>query len=218
MIEVFDKEGNLIENVLTQEEADIQIQTEKEKAIEGANVLRQEEIDNLQIEKDRIETEKAELEIKLAGEGNKEFNFKTLREKTELKDKKIEELSKKIEDLSGVFTKKIDDLSVKQLEETKMELLSALDKNTREKVEFHYKSFTGIPATKEEVRQRIQNATTLATGGRARNTFTGSAVSSVGGIGNIFEEKTGKLENPDATDVARKLGITDEQLKKNNLI
>jgi alanyl-tRNA synthetase len=213
-MQLYNDKGEAVD-ALTPEEAEQKADEMKKEALAEAEVRRQEEVDIFLKEKEQLEQEKKDLEDQLAKAGNKEINFGNLRKSAEAKDKQIDELTKKIEGLEGTFNKKIEEFSSKQLNDLKEEMMGGFDKDTKEKIEFYYKSFSGNPQNKEELRQRVENAKILAQGGIKKPLFSGSAMSSAGGIGNIFEEKPkGKFDNPESADVAKKMGLSDKEISE----
>src|ERR1035437_7433428 len=110
MVDAYDEDGNKIEGLLTAEEAEAAATTAVEKAVEDLSSERQEEIDKAYDDLKIAEDAKAELEKKLAGEGDKDKNFGAARKKIEEKDAKIEELTKSIADLKGGLEKEIGEM------------------------------------------------------------------------------------------------------------
>jgi chromosome segregation ATPase len=233
MAQLFDSESNEVE-AFTEEEVNEKIKEAKEEAIAEANQLREEEINTLTTEKEEIEqsleslkTENEDLKSQMeeaGGEGDegdddKNKNWERLRKAKEASDKKVKELEEKMAGFDKKIEEKVGELSSKQLEDHKEELLKDFDKDTKEKIDFHYKSFQGVPANKKEMDERVKNAVILATGGQPKNPFSGSNVSSTGGIGKVFEEEPKeKLSSPDSADVGKKLGLSDKDMKEGGLI
>jgi len=220
-VKLYDKEGKEVD-ALTQEEIDVQLQQEKETAVAQANALREEEVNALYEEKVKIEAEKLALEEKLAGLQDKDKNFGSLRKAAETKDKEIELLRTKITEMETGFTKKVQDIETSKVQETKdqeIEKLAGQDIETKKKISFFYDQFVGGSETKEKIKEKVKNAYLLAMGGKAK-VMQSDVISSSGGDVAIPNEtiQQGKLSSPEVRDVAKKLGITDQELAKSGLI
>lgn len=222
MSTLYDAEGNPIEAYLP-EEVETLVTKEREGAIEEANKLREEEVQTLVTEKEALEAEKAKLEERITGLDSKDKSFKILRGALDKKEEKIAELEGKIGKMGDEMNQKLTDLSKKMIEDVKTEMIEVAagkDAKLKEKIEFFYNSFNGEPKNKEEITKRIENSFILATGGKGKVSLSGDIVS--GAVGNSFIQRndapSGKLSDQSTVDVAKKLGITAEELKRNGLI
>ena len=221
MAKLYDKDGKEVE-AFTREEIDLTIQTEKESAIAEANALREEEIAGLLAEKEKLEDDRVKLEQTLEGMKNKDVNFGKIRSQVEIKDKKIEELQAQLTAVNEGTTKRIEEIEgsrIKEVKDGEISSIAGADVELTKKINFFYDSFAGSVKTKEEIKARVTNATLLATGGKTKVNMTGDVISS-GGSMNIPTDiqGQGKLSSPEVRDVARKLGITDQELSKGGLI
>lgn len=215
--QLFDEKGNLVE-AFTQEELDQKITEGTEKIIEETNATRQEEIDGLQKKLDKAEEEKKALEEKTSKIDDKSLNFKNLREKTEQKDKLIEDLTKKIETLETGVNQKID-LITGSFEKQKISnlilQLAGGNKELADKIEVSYNRFSGKPKDEAELKAMLQDAYILATGDVKKSFLSGGVISASGGT----SKKEGETKiSEDVIGVAKKLGATDQDLKKHKLI
>jgi seryl-tRNA synthetase len=222
MSTLYDAEGNPIEAYLP-EEVETLVTKEREGAVEEANKLREEEVQTLVTEKEALEAEKVKLEERISGLDSKDQSFKILRGALDKKEDKIAELEEKIGEMGEEVNNKIAEISGKMLEDVRNDLFEAItgnNKEIKEKVAYYYDKFEGEPKTKEEMKERMENAYILATGGKGRISLSGDIVS--GAIGNSFiprnDAPTGKLSDQSTVEVAKKLGITTEELKRNGLI
>jgi hypothetical protein len=121
------------------------------------------------------------------------------------------------------MNQKLTDLSKKMVEDVREEMFDSItgeDDKLREKVAYFYFQFAGDPTTKEEMKERMENAYILATGGKGKVSLSGDMVSGVVGKSYVQknENQMGKLSDQTTVDVAKKLGITAEELKRNGLI
>lgn len=219
MAELFDKEGNLVDNVFTQEELDAKLSEERTKAIEDANADRQEEIDKLN---EQITTKEKELETakeELTKEKDKDKNLGGQRKIIEAKEKEVEDLKTKVSEIEKITGEKITKIEGEIKDRTISQMIEVLapgDKDLADKIKFHYDNFKGEPKDLKEIQQRIENAYVLATGGRPQNPLTGEVISSSGGVGP--KPSGGGKVSEEVMDVAKKMGITEQEMKKHKLI
>lgn len=216
MAQLFNEKGELVE-AFTQEELDEKITEATTKVVEDTNATRQEELDDLQTKLDTAEKEKKELAEKIGKVDDKTLNFKNLREKAEAKDKVIEDLTKKIGDLETGINQKIGEITgnvEKQKLSTTILQLAGGNKELADKIEFNFNRFQGAPKDEAEFKQRLQDAYILSTGDTKKSFLSGGVISAAGGgSGKQGEKLTGEM-----TDLAHKMGATDQDLKKHKLI
>lgn len=216
-MDLFDADGNKVE-ALTPEEAQTMADEAAAKAVEGLSTERQEELDKAYDDIKALEDAKTDLETKLAGEGDKDKNFGAARKKIEDKEKEISELKKTIEGIKGGLEKRIDDITNTQAKQTLAQrILEAVggNKELAAKVELTYGKFAPA-STPEGVTENIQNAILIASGGKAPKIITSRIIGADGGA-SIKPLNAGKLSEG-ADQVARNMGLTDQDLKKHNLI
>jgi uncharacterized protein (DUF3084 family) len=218
MVQLFNEEGQLVD-ALTPEEVEARLDEVRQQAIEEANASRQEEIDDLTLQVQDREEERKRIEAELLKEKDKDKNLGGQRRVIEAKEKEIDELTKKIDNYKTEIDKKIGDIEGRGKEKTITEMIMGVAEDNKEladKIRFWYESFKGEPASEEETKQRIQNAYTLATGGKRANIMSGSLMSSAGSLPVI--NPSGEKLSPDVQDLAHKMGINDQSLKKHKLI
>ena len=220
---LYDEQGNEVEDTFSQEEMDQKVEETKTQAIADTETKHQEALDILTDQKSEAEEKAKEAQDKFDElDPEKKGNFKELRDAKKGADKKVEDLTQKIEDLT---TKTADDIasikegSINDVKTDQINDLAGDNTELKEKIEHFYKSFGGSPATKAEVLERVKNAHTLATGGGGgEGKLPSSVISSAGG--SSITPKTanaGKLSDAGA-DIGKKLGLSDKELKENKLI
>jgi alanyl-tRNA synthetase len=197
--------------VFTSDELNAKIDEIREETLESANQSKEEEINDLvkQIE----DKEKEIANIKL-NENDKSKNLSNQREVIENKEKEKTELMKQLEETKSVANQAFNLIKEKTLDD-KIKLI-AQDEETAKKVKHYYSQFTGEPKDEKEVNERINNAFILASGG-ASNPISAGVISSAGGYNPNPVGSTEKL-NAEQVDLAHKLGLSDEDLKKNKLL
>ena len=135
------------------------------------------------------------------------------------KEKVIEDLTKSVNDLKASTEQKLASLEAKDRIKMVNDLIEALsegDKNVKEKMKFFYDNFKGDPADAKETEERVRNAYTLATGGRSARPLTSSMISSAEGIPQI--NPTGEKMSTELQDLAHRMGVSDQEMKKHKLI
>jgi len=218
MTEFFNEKGESIE-ALTVEEVETKLNEAREMAIEETNKLRQEEIDDLQLQMESKDTElekaKKDLEVELSKDKNLAGQGRIIRDK----EKKIDELEEKYKGLEQKLDDKITAVETKSREKMVNSMISELsgnDKDMTNKIKFYFDSFKGEPADDNEIQQRIQNAYVLATGAKPTSPLSGATISSVGGMPVI--NPSGEKLSETGKEAAHDLGISDKELKSHKLI
>jgi type VI protein secretion system component VasK len=225
MAELFDKDGNLVE-AYTPDEVNAKLDDIRKEAAEDAKT----ELQDTMAEKDEqladLQGKLAAAEADLAGEQNKDKNLGGQRKIIEGKEKVIEELTKKIADLETNTNSKLDEIGRKEHEKMIITMIDDLtdgDQELSAKVKFHFDNFKSIDEKDKKpeeiqkiIQERIKNAYTLATGGKT-TPLSGPIISSAGG-GKPTINESGEKINPEVQDLAHKLGVTDQDLKKHKLI
>ncbi|GAI12667.1 unnamed protein product, partial [marine sediment metagenome] len=194
------------------------------KTEEDANKKIEEFQEESQKDLDKLREEKAELEESLEKEKEKEKNFGKLRDSKKGKEEEIGVLTEKITKLEETLKEGIAGIksdTSKTMVSDAVNVLAGDDKELKEKIQFHYDSFGGEPEDKEGLLRRVENAYILATGAKPETPLTGQILSSAG-QGKVPEKTTtgekGKLADPDAIDVGKKMGITDQAAEKHKLV
>jgi hypothetical protein len=217
MSTLFDEQGNAVE-ALTPEEVEAKLDSIRQSAIEEANQLRQEEIDNLTTQMTEKETLLAVKEAELVAEKSKEKNLSGQRIIIGEKNAAIEKLNSEITELRGTMTTRLNELESKGQTKVVDDMIASVagtDKELAAKVRLHYNSFVGVPENDEKMKERIKNAYTLATGGRI-NPLSGSILSGAGEGTEL--NPTGEKVSPEVQEFGKKMGISDVELKKHKLI
>lgn len=217
-MELFNEQGEKVE-ALTPEDVEQKLNEAREMAIEETNKLRQEEVDDLSLQMQSKDEElvkaKKDLEVELSKEKNLSGQGRIIKDK----EKKIDELEVNYKKLEEKLDQRLNDIEVKNREKMVGNMVQELatgDKDMATKIRFYYDSFKGDPADDNEIQQRVQNAYTLATGGKPVSPLSGAAISSVGGMPMI--NPTGEKLSDEARDLAHKMGMTDQELKRHKLI
>lgn len=213
MVELYDADGNLVEGALTEEEVNQKIEDAKKEAEEGLS----KEVEALKEEhtkkEEELQEQIKETQEELEKVGKKDYNWQKLREKKdELESalkKEREETDKKIEEVKGEIRGNKVDGAIKKLTGESEELF--------DKVKFYYKRFEGEPKDEEDFKSRISDAFLLATGGKESSPLTSERIGT--GIGQPPGAKgtKGKLTEG-GKEVAEKMGISDDELKKEGLL
>jgi hypothetical protein len=218
MTQLFNEQGQTVE-AFTPEEVEQKLNEAREMAIEETNKLRQEEVDDLSLQmesKDReLEQAKQELEVEKSKDKNLAGQGRIIRDK----EKKIDELEINYKKLEEKLDQRINDVEAKSREKMVNSMINELsgnDKDMTNKIKFYFDSFKGEPADDNEIQQRIQNAYVLATGAKPTSPLSGAVLSSAGGMPVI--NSTGEKLSDDAKDLAHKMGLSDQELKKHKLI
>lgn len=215
-VEVYDEEGNPLDEVLSPDEVEEKINEAKEEIQEELKGSTEEET---QILKERLDDKIAELEEtkeNLQKEQGKDKNFSRLRGKTEDREKEITELQGVIKDLTEKV-EKIDQSGEERNVNLKIATAVKGDEELTKKVKFFYDQFNGSPKDDNEVQERIKNSIILATGAKGEDVLSGDVVSFGGGSTGQGTTKTGKISE-ESKGLAGKLGIEDRELKRHKLI
>jgi hypothetical protein len=213
---LYNEDGTPAEGAMTPDELSEKMEELKETA--KAEVEAEKEELQMQLEEAKIELEQAKADM--AKNGDKDKNFKTLRETKENKEKEVEELKAKMTGLETEVAKVRTETAEHKLDEA-IRMVAGDDVEMAKKVKYHFNSFAGVPETDEKFQERLNSATILATGGAPRSKPTGGAFGSGKGSPayDSSERKTaGKFENPESSKVAEKMGLTPEEQKKQGLI
>ncbi len=188
-------------------------------------VYSEEEVEELKTKSAEAETlaeENKAISEKLKGFENKDFNFKKLRDMNEEEKARLTEtelsLKKKQEELEEnqqTFTKNLVD----SFKNEALAVLCGNDKTMRDKVVLNYDKIVGDAKTKEEVFEKTKNAYNMLGVGAVEefNPFNGIRnMQSVAPIGRKMPANNEPVYAADKVDpdLARNLGIKDEDLKK----
>lgn len=199
-IKLKNDEGEEVE-FMTQEEIDAHTTAKIEEA-------KKETLTAYEAEKAELNKQLKEAQEALARSGDKDYNFSQLR-------KTVDTLKTAKEELENKFTTELTTLKKSLSQKTidgfiKQE--SAGDEDVAKKLKYHYeKTLASMPeGTEEEIKAKVQSASLLA--GKPVSNGNTSFVSS-SGAGNGKTKTGGKL-TADQMDLASKLGIEEDDIKK----
>ena len=222
MGEYVDKDGNVVE-AFTSEEVEEKLDAAREETKGEIQTT----VDDLQTKLTDKETELKTAQEELEREKSKDKNLAGQRKVIEDKVKEIDGLKIDVEKIKKDYETKFSDIERKGKEKMVTNMVDELagsDKNLGDKIKFFYDTFKPLDETnkkpeeiEKEIQERIKNAYTLATGGRAVSPLTPAMISSAGGATPVINPSGEKL-NSDQVDLAHKLGIPDSDLKKHKLI
>jgi len=161
------------------------------------------------------DTQVEELQKELTGLKNKEYNFKKLRDMTE--DEKKELTTREVELIQR--TEKLEEeqksFSTRVVDGHKLDAFAVLagdDAELLKKIQYHYERISDDATTRDEVNKKAKDAWLLANGGaNAGIDPIARAAAYQSGHGVV---KTGERLTGDQRDLASKLGISDDDLKK----
>jgi len=162
------------------------------------------------------ETELSEVKEKLSKLENKDFNFKKLRDmkKEELDALTSKELElMKRQDALEEKAQELSDRVVKGAKEGAIEALAGEDEELVKKIEFHFERLGGDETTKEDVEKKVREAHLLATSSERLKPDPINGAFAKTSSGEVKPEDKEEMTKG-VLDVAGKLGITAEDLKK----
>lgn len=156
-----------------------------------------------------------ELQKELAGLKNKDYNFKKLRdmsedERQELTTKEMEliQRTEKLEEEQKTFATRV----VEGHKQDAFAVLAGDDEELLKKMQYHYARISDDATTRDEVNKKAKDAWLLAKGGvNVGIDPIARAASYQSGRGVV---KTDNKITGDQKDLAAKLGISDEDIKK----
>lgn len=200
-----DADGNEVE-AFTPEE----LEAKTAEAVEAVKAETQAAISDAQTKVQALESEVTKLR-------ESKDNAGALREKTEALEKAKGDLETKIQAATSAAEdakKQVQQMANDRLTEVKDTAIATLaggDEELKKKIAFNFEKRTAGPVgTKAEIEARVRDAYILATGKPASGVLFGAAVSSAGG-----GSAGGGVEfTPEQQDLAQKLGIKPESLKK----
>lgn len=163
-----------------------------------------------------LEKHKSDLAAAIAAGGtDKDENIKKMREAIALKDKEIGDLAAKVTNLPN-------QIKAESLKESQDEIVASLagsDKDLKEKINFYMNELKTQPTNRKELKEKIERAYTLATGGEKPRpgVFDNGALNG-GGAGSFIPVNNGGDYLANETDNAKAMrsvfGISDEEAKK----
>jgi len=218
MAQLFNEEGKLVE-AYTPEEVEEKLNEVRQQAIEEATASKQEEIDDLLLQLKEKESEIEKAYSELEKEKSKDKNLIGQRKIIEEKERKVEELEKGLAEMKSLMEQKINEIELKSKERVISDMINNLagdNKDLAEKIRFFYDQFKGEPVDEKQIQERIHNSYILATGAKTVSPISSTVISSAVGMPQINTNKE-KISS-ELQDLARKMGISDQELKKNKLI
>jgi len=164
-----------------------------------------------------LEKHKVDLAAALAAGGtDKDENIKKMREAIDLKNKEITELANKVTNLPS-------QIKAESLKEAQAEIILGLagkDEDLKKKIEFYMGEFKTQPTNQKELKESLERAYVLATGGQKPKpgVFDNGAINAGAGYGGSNNNNNGGdyLQNESANAKAMRgaFGISDEDAKK----
>lgn len=219
MAQLFNEKGDLVE-AYTEEEVQKKIEEETVKIIEDTNAERQAEIDEAYAKIETAEMAKKDLEEKISKMGDKDTNFKNLRQKVDEKDTIIIGLKDTVQKLEESMNQKFTQIDTEGKKQKISGLISQVAGGNQElskKIEIYYSRFNVVPKTDDELKQLVNDAYLLATGGEKKHMFSADVLSSAGGT-PIKPDLTSEKLSEKGLEAAKALGISEQRLKKHKLI
>ena len=224
--EFVDKDGNTVE-AFTPEEMEEKLNATKEEIRQEM----QEEINLTEREMNQKEIELRQAQEDLETEKQKDKNLAGQRRVIGEKEKEIETMKADIGQIKKDFETKLferDQKDKQKMIDGMVSELAGSDQNLKDKIKFYYDTFRpideknkdGKEKTQEEIgneiKERIKNAYTLASGGKSASPLSPAVISSAGATPVI--NPMGDKIKPEQQELAHKLGIGEGELKKHKLI
>jgi alanyl-tRNA synthetase len=223
MTDYFDEQGNKIE-AYSPEDVGKLLEDERSKAIEEATADREEEITALNSQVDDYNAKLDALNKELEVEKSKDKNLAGQRKIIENKADEIAKMKEEFDAFKAENQKQISEITSSSERKVIGDMISHLVDGDEEKaklVKYHFDRFQApLPEKQDEkdaeIKKRIQDAYTLAVGGKPEVSMTGSIISNMGSAPQINPK--GEKLNSEAVGTAHELGLSDADLKKYNLI
>lgn len=193
-MEITQDDGTVVE-VFTSDE----LAQQKQDAIEAYKMENPDKTDELLVLQGELDKLKA-----------KDLNFTNLRTAKEATEKKIEEITKEIDEKVALAKKEVLEGVLQDYYNDTLKNLSGEDEETKKKIEFHYKRLGDTVATKEEMGNKLRDAWVLATTPEGVDALNTSVISS-GGVGRLpikTEKKFTAEEKAMAQKLAQAGGMT----------
>lgn len=179
------------------------------------------EVEVLKTELEQTKEELSNTKSELEKLSEKDYNFSELREKVQKITESVKEKEDALSEKEKSLNEKETNMMQREIDGYMTEALNVLigeDEETRKKVLAEYNNFANKPVTKDEINEQMRKASLIVNGSKQPTADPIARAAAISGTGyNINKSNTEKL-NSDALDLAKKFGITEEQLKKRNLI
>ncbi len=194
MAELYDADGTLLEGALTPDEA---------KAVKEAA--------------DAAKKEAEEIKAKLQKLENKDMNFKKFRdlneeERTKLSSKEIELMQRqdKLEEEQKTFV----GMQVASYKDEALAVLAGDNDDLRKKTLFHFDRIKDEAVSKAEIQRKMRDAYRLAKDDSNINSDPFARAMAYSGEGQAPSNKGEKDLSNDVKELAKRLGLSEEDLKK----
>jgi len=202
MVELFDKEGNVVEAFSAEE-----LQAQKDAAIEEFKQANPDKSSELEILQSQLREKEDEL-VKLRG---KDTNFENLRKQKNAAEKAAEELRREIDEKIGAVKKEVLDGVMKDHYNETIGVLAGNDEELKKKIEFHYNRLQDSAVTKDEVSKKLRDAWVLATKLDDPGALNSSVISS-GGVSKLNIKNTQKF-TPEEKAIGAKFGLSEKDFE-----
>lgn len=229
MPNLFNEAGDPVEGALTPEEVEAKLDAAKTETAAQVQAEKDAEIEEIKGTLTERETalEQAQKDLEAAKAGDKGLNFAAQRKIIEEKQAAYDKLTKDFDAFKTETQTRLGEI----VSETKNRGVNALietaaggNAGLKDKIKFFYDAFKPIDEKgkkeedlQKEIAERVKNAMILATGGRPAVQITSQMISSAGG-GLSGINPTGEKFSPEQQDLASKMGISNDDLKKHRLI
>ena len=173
-----------------------------------------EELEQQDKEKEELRQKLNETTVELSKLQNKDYNFKKLRDMTEAEREKLTETEQALKQKQEELEEGQKQFATTLIDSFKNEALAVLvgdDKTLKERVMKNYDRIVGSAVSKEEVNQRMREAFNMLGIKQPVINPINQAFGASSGAG--IAKTTGKL-SPEQVDLASKLGLSDDDLKK----
>ena len=210
MSEIIKREDGTETELFSAEE----IEQQKQAAIDEFKTANPDKTAELTTLQEELKTKEEELE-KLKG---KDLNFSNLRTQKDAAEKKIENITKEIDQKISLAKKEVMEGVMKDHYNDTLKSLAGEDEDLKKKIEHHYKRLGDVASTKQEVGIKLRDAYLLAATPPITDALNTSVLSS-GGVGKLNIKGQENKFTPDEKVLARKLAqaggmvLKDEDFK-----
>lgn len=211
-MDLFDKDGNKIEGVVTKEEHEKQVNDAATLALANAQkegkVVPKADLDKMtaDIAKLKADLDKSTKDLEAAS--NKDQNFAELRKAKDAAEAKLKEfetgIGAKIADIEKQLPGNNVDESIKTLAEG--------DSEVAKKIKFHFDRISKPEDTVEEKRLKLIDATTLARGKAPTPNLISGVLGRSGGFSkeDMKDQEGTSTIKPELAGLAKSMGISDK--------
>lgn len=215
MPKVYNEDGEEVKDVVTKEEHETQLAAAAAKALKDATdagvVFTK---DAVQKEKDAVAKLQADLtkaQEDLAKLGEKDVNFKNLREAKEAAESKVKELTDTLNKKIGEIEHKIDTRDL----DGAIRGLADDDAEMEKKIRYHFQRLSKADDTAEQRAKNLEDAATLAVGKRRQvNLINGMIAFSSDGSHKIQDGADSSPLSDNVKQLGARLGLSDKDMNK----